>query len=439
MQKTAAYHTLGCKLNFAETSTIARSLTEGGFKTVEFQQKADVYIINTCSVTQNADKECKSIVKKALKSNPEGFVVIVGCYAQLKPEEIAQIPGVDLVLGANEKFNLLQFLQNIEKSSVAQVHSCEIQDADFYESAYSIGDRTRAFLKVQDGCDYKCTYCTIPLARGISRSDTVENILDKAGEIAAQGIQEIVLTGVNIGDYGKGEFGNKKHENTFMELCERLDAETCVNRIRISSIEPNLLKDELIEFTAESQRFVPHFHIPLQSGSDEILKKMKRRYLSGLYTDKVTKIKEVIPHACIGVDVIVGFPGETEEEFLKTYKFLNELNISYLHVFTYSERDNTEAAEMADSVPLNERKRRNKMLRILSEKKRMAFYQSQLGSTRKVLWEEENRNGMMFGYTDNYVRVQTPFDPALINCATDAELVMMNSLGIIDVQLLQPA
>lgn len=439
MQKTAAYHTLGCKLNFAETSTIARNLTNGGFQTVEFEEKADVYIINTCSVTQNADKECKSIVKRALKANPEGFVVIVGCYAQLKPEEIALIPGVDLVLGANEKFNLLNFLQNIDKSTETQVHSCEIQEADFYESAYSIGDRTRAFLKVQDGCDYKCTYCTIPLARGISRSDTVENILAKAGEIAAQGIQEIVLTGVNIGDYGKGEFGNKKHENTFMELCKRLDAETCVNRIRISSIEPNLLKDELIEFTSESQRFVPHFHIPLQSGSDEILKKMKRRYLSDLYLQKVAKIKEVIPHACIGVDVIVGFPGETEEEFLKTYKFLNELNISYLHVFTYSERDNTEAAEMVDSVPLNERKRRNKMLRILSEKKRMAFYQSQLGSTRKVLWEEENRNGMMFGYTDNYVRVQAPFDPALINCATDAELVMMNSLGIIDVQLLQPA
>ncbi|MXV38541.1 tRNA (N(6)-L-threonylcarbamoyladenosine(37)-C(2))-methylthiotransferase MtaB [Flavobacteriaceae bacterium Ap0902] len=439
MQKSAAFYTLGCKLNFSETSTIARNLRDGGYDTVDFNQKADVYVINTCSVTQNADRECKRIVKKALNANPEGFVVIVGCYAQLKPEEIAELPGVDLVLGAKEKFNIVHFLDTLNKSEETQVHSCEIEEADFYESAYSIGDRTRAFLKVQDGCDYKCTYCTIPLARGISRSDTVDNILRKADEISKQGIQEIVLTGVNIGDYGKGEFGNKKHENTFMELCERLDKETKVHRIRISSIEPNLLKNELIEYTTRSQRFVPHFHIPLQSGSDEILKKMKRRYLTGLYQERVSKIKEVMPHACIGVDVIVGFPGETEEEFLKTYNFLNKLDISYLHVFTYSERDNTEAIDFEGVVPIKERKKRNKMLRILSEKKRMAFYQEQLGTTRKVLWEDENREGKMFGYTDNYVRVQAPYQKELVNQLMDVELVMLNPEGVIDAQILQPA
>lgn len=439
MQKSAAFYTLGCKLNFSETSTIARNLVQGGYQTVEFDQKADVYVINTCSVTQNADNECKRIVKKALKANPEGFVVVVGCYAQLKPEEIAELPGVDLVLGAKEKFNIVSFLSSLDKADQAQVHSCEIEEADFYESAYSIGDRTRAFLKVQDGCDYVCTYCTIPLARGISRSDSVENILNKAQEISDQGIQEIVLTGVNIGDYGKGEFGNKKHENTFMELCERLDAETSVHRLRISSIEPNLLKNELIDFTSTSQRFVPHFHIPLQSGSDNILKKMKRRYLTGLYKERVARIKEVMPHACIGVDVIVGFPGETHEEFLKTYNFLNELDISYLHVFTYSERDDTEAIHFDGVVPISERKKRNKMLRILSEKKRMAFYKSQLGSTRKVVWESDNKNGMMHGFTENYVKVQTPYDESLINQLMEVELVMLNPDGIVDVQLLQPA
>lgn len=437
MQKTAAFFTLGCKLNFAETSTIARNLSQNGYQTVEFDQHADVYVINTCSVTQNADKECRSIVKKALKANPDGFVVIVGCYAQLKPEEISELPGVDLVLGAKEKFNIASFLSSLNKSHDTQIHSCEIEEADFYESAYSIGDRTRAFLKVQDGCDYICTYCTIPLARGISRSDSVENILQKAREISNQGIQEIVLTGVNIGDYGKGEFGNKKHENTFMELCERLDSETEVHRIRISSIEPNLLKNELIEFTATSQRFVPHFHIPLQSGSDNILKKMKRRYLTKLYTERVSKIREVMPYACIGVDVIVGFPGETHEEFVKTYNFLNELNISYLHVFTYSERDNTEAIHFENVVPISERKKRNKMLRILSEKKRMAFYKSQLGTTRKVVWESDNKNGMIQGYTDNYIKVQTKFDHSLINQLMEVDLVMLNPEGIVDVQLMQ--
>ena len=415
-QKTVAFHTLGCKLNFAETSTIARQLIGAGYEKVDFDSPAQVYVINTCSVTDNADKECKFHVKRAVKANPEGLVVVLGCYAQLKPEEISAIEGVDLVLGAKEKFNLLNFLDDLRKAEAsAQVHSCEIEGADFFIGSYSIGDRTRAFLKVQDGCDYKCTYCTIPMARGISRSDTIENIVKNAKEIAGQNIKEIVLTGVNIGDYGKGEFGNKKHEHTFLDLVKELNKVEGIERIRISSIEPNLLKDETIELVAESQNFVPHFHIPLQSGSDEILKKMKRRYLTALYTNRVKKIREMLPDACIGVDVIVGFPGETEEKFLETYKFLSELPISYLHVFTYSERDNTEAVEMEGVVPISERKKRNKMLRILSEKKKMAFYQSQIGKTLPVLWEHEEKNGMMFGFTDNYVRVQKPYDPASIN------------------------
>ena len=415
-QKTVAFHTLGCKLNFAETSTIARQLIGAGYEKVDFDSPAQVYVINTCSVTDNADKECKFHVKRAVKANPEGLVVVLGCYAQLKPEEISAIEGVDLVLGAKEKFNLLNFLDDLRKAEAsAQVHSCEIEDADFFIGSYSIGDRTRAFLKVQDGCDYKCTYCTIPMARGISRSDTIENIVKNAKEIAGQNIKEIVLTGVNIGDYGKGEFGNKKHEHTFLDLVKELNKVEGIERIRISSIEPNLLKDETIELVAESQNFVPHFHIPLQSGSDEILKKMKRRYLTALYTNRVKKIREMLPDACIGVDVIVGFPGETEEMFLETYKFLSELPISYLHVFTYSERDNTEAVEMEGVVPISERKKRNKMLRILSEKKKMAFYQSQIGKTLPVLWEHEEKNGMMFGFTDNYVRVQKLYDPASIN------------------------
>ena len=414
--KTVAFHTLGCKLNFAETSTIARQLIGAGYEKVDFDSPAQVYVINTCSVTDNADKECKFHVKRAVKANPEGLVVVLGCYAQLKPEEISAIEGVDLVLGAKEKFNLLNFLDDLRKAEAsAQVHSCEIEDADFFIGSYSIGDRTRAFLKVQDGCDYKCTYCTIPMARGISRSDTIENIVKNAKEIAGQNIKEIVLTGVNIGDYGKGEFGNKKHEHTFLDLVKELNKVEGIERIRISSIEPNLLKDETIELVAESQNFVPHFHIPLQSGSDEILKKMKRRYLTALYTNRVKKIREMLPDACIGVDVIVGFPGETEEKFLETYKFLSELPISYLHVFTYSERDNTEAVEMEGVVPISERKKRNKMLRILSEKKKMAFYQSQIGKTLPVLWEHEEKNGMMFGFTDNYVRVLKPYDPASIN------------------------
>ncbi len=433
LNKTAAYHTLGCKLNFAETSTIARQLTETGYSKVNFDEKADVYVINTCSVTENADRECKLHVKRAMKANPEGLVVIVGCYAQLKPEEISEIEGVDLVLGAKEKFNILSYLEDLEKQATGIVHSCEIEQADFFIGSYSIGDRTRAFLKVQDGCDYKCTYCTIPLARGISRSDTIENVLKNAKEIASKNIKEIVLTGVNIGDYGKGEFGNKKHEHTFLDLIKELDQVEGIERIRISSIEPNLLKNESIELVSQSKSFVPHFHIPLQSGCDDLLKKMKRRYLTQLYADRISKIREVMPDAAIGVDVIVGFPGETEEKFLETYNFLTELPISYLHVFTYSERENTEAAEMEGVVPIPERKKRNKMLRILSGKKKMAFYATQLGKTLPVLWEHENKNGMMYGFTENYVRVQKPFDSSSVNEIEKVQLQKIESDGNVSV------
>lgn len=430
--KTAAFHTLGCKLNFAETSTIARQLTGAGYEKVSFDEKASVYVINTCSVTENADRECKFHVKRAMKANPDGLVVILGCYAQLKPEEISAIEGVDLVLGAKEKFNILSYLDDLQKTeSHGLIHSCEIDEADFFIGSYSIGDRTRAFLKVQDGCDYKCTYCTIPLARGISRSDTIENVVKNAMEIASKGIKEIVLTGVNIGDYGKGEFGNKKHEHTFLDLISELDKVEGIERIRISSIEPNLLKDESIELVAKSKSFVPHFHIPLQSGSDDLLKLMKRRYLTKLYTDRIAKIREVMPDSCIGVDVIVGFPGETEEKFLETYNFLNELPISYLHVFTYSERENTEAAEMRGVVPIPERKQRSKMLRILSEKKKMAFYRTQIGKTLPVLWEHENKNGVMYGFTENYVRVQKPFDENSINTIETLKLNKIESDGTV--------
>ncbi|NDH78092.1 MAG: tRNA (N(6)-L-threonylcarbamoyladenosine(37)-C(2))-methylthiotransferase MtaB, partial [Flavobacteriia bacterium] len=420
---TVAFHTLGCKLNFAETSTIAKDMVEGGFERVEFQDPADIYIINTCSVTENADRETRNIIGRALRANPDGFIVVVGCYAQLKPEQIMELPGVDLVLGATEKFNVRQFLGALEKTKgEAEVHSCEIEDANTFVSSYSAGDRTRAFLKVQDGCDYKCTYCTIPLARGISRSDTLENVVAKAQEIAEAGIPEIVLTGVNVGDYGKGEFGNKKHESTFLELVQALDAQVPVERMRISSIEPNLLRDEIITFTAQSQKFVPHFHLPLQSGSDTILKLMKRRYMTALYRKRVAAVKAANPDTCIGVDVIVGFPGETDELFAETYNLLNELDISYLHVFTYSERENTLAANMDGVVPIPERKRRNKMLRILSEKKKRAFYESQLGQVRPVLFEAENKEGFMLGYTDNYVRVKTYWNPQWANTTKSLKL-----------------
>ena len=431
--KTAAYHTLGCKLNFAETSTIARELTDAGYNRVEFDQSADVYVINTCSVTENADKECKYHVKRAMKANPEGLVVVVGCYAQLKPEEIANIDGVDLVLGAKEKFNVLSYLEDLQKSDEGIVHSCEIEEADSFIGSYSIGDRTRAFLKVQDGCDYKCTYCTIPLARGISRSDTIENVLKNAKEISDRGIKEIVLTGVNIGDYGKGEFGNKRHEHTFLDLIKELNQVEGIERIRISSIEPNLLKDEAIDLVSQSDSFVPHFHIPLQSGSDDLLKKMKRRYLTKLYSDRISKIREVMPNCAVGVDVIVGFPGETDEKFLETYNYLNSLPISYLHVFTYSERDNTEAVDMDGVVPVEVRKRRNKMLRILSEMKKREFYEIQLGKTFPVLWEHENKDGYMFGFTENYVRVQKPFDIDFVNVIERVKLVKIENDGTVSV------
>jgi len=385
-EKNVAFYTLGCKLNFSETSTIARNFENEGFKRVDFEETADIYVINTCSVTDNADKRFKSIVKNALKKNSNAFIIAVGCYAQLKPEELAAVDGVDLVLGATEKFNVTSYINDLTKNNIGEVHSCEISEADFYVGSYSIGDRTRAFLKVQDGCDYKCTYCTIPLARGISRSDTLENVLNNAKEISSKGIKEIVLTGVNIGDYGKGEFGNKKHEHTFLELVRKLDRVEGIHRLRISSIEPNLLKDETIDFVSKSDSFVPHFHIPLQSGSDELLKKMKRRYRVQTYTNRVHKIKEVMPNACIGVDVIVGFPGETDELFLETYNYLNEMDISYLHVFTYSERPNTEAVNLEGVVPKKVRAKRSKMLRGLSAKKRRSFYESQLGKEANVLF-----------------------------------------------------
>ena len=435
-KKRVAFYTLGCKLNFSETSTIARNLQEEGFERVDFEEVADMYVINTCSVTENADKQFKQVVRKAMKLNDKAFVAAVGCYAQLKPEELADVDGVDLVLGATEKFKLADYINDLSKNDFGQVHSCEIAEADFYVGSYSIGDRTRAFLKVQDGCDYKCTYCTIPLARGISRSDALENVLQNAAEISKQGIKEIVLTGVNIGDYGKGEFGNKKHEHTFLDLVKALDEVEGIERLRISSIEPNLLKNETIDFVSKSRTFVPHFHIPLQSGSNEILGKMKRRYQREVYTDRVANIRQVMPHACIGVDVIVGFPGETDEHFLETYHFLNDLDISYLHVFTYSERDNTEAAVMEGVVPNNVRAKRSKMLRGLSVKKRRAFYDSQLGTQRTVLFEGENKEGYIHGFTENYVKVKTPWDPALVNTLHEVQLTRIDEDGSVRMEFI---
>lgn len=413
--KKVAFYTLGCKLNFSETSTIARDFQNKGFERVDFEEVADIYVINTCSVTDNADKRFKSIVRAALKKNEKAFLIAVGCYAQLKPEELANIDGVDLVLGATEKFKVTDYLNDLSKNDLGEVHSCEIEDANFYVGSYSIGDRTRAFLKVQDGCDYKCTYCTIPLARGISRSDTLDNVINNATEISKKGIKEIVLTGVNIGDYGKGEFGNKKHDHTFLDLIRALDHVDGIERLRISSIEPNLLNKDIISFVASSRIFVPHFHIPLQSGSDELLRSMKRRYPLNLYTDRVQQIKKSMPNACIGVDVIVGYPGETDELFLETYKYLSDLDISYLHVFTYSERPNTEAIDLPGAVPLKVRAKRSKMLRGLSVKKRRAFYESQIGKKATVLFESENKEGFINGFTENYVKVKTPFDKELIN------------------------
>ena len=431
--KKVAFHTLGCKLNFAETSTIARQFSED-FDRVDFSEAADVYVINTCSVTENADKRFKTLVKQALSINESAFVIAVGCYAQLKPEELASVNGVDLVLGATEKFKVLDYINDLTKNDMGEVHSCEIEEADFYVGSYSIGDRTRAFLKVQDGCDYKCTYCTIPLARGISRSNTLQNVLNNASEIASQGVREIVLTGVNIGDYGKGEFGNKKHEHTFFELVQELDRVEGIDRVRISSIEPNLLKNETIEFVSKSHAFVPHFHIPLQSGSNELLKKMRRRYQKELYVDRVQAIKKHMPDACIGVDVIVGFPGETDAHFLETYHFLSELDVSYLHVFTYSERDNTLAATMEGVVPVNVRKKRSKMLRGLSVKKRRSFYQSQLGKVKKVLFEAENKQGYIYGFTENYVKIRTPWNPEWVNTIHSVQLLEIDESGWVRIE-----
>ncbi|MDH5413788.1 MAG: tRNA (N(6)-L-threonylcarbamoyladenosine(37)-C(2))-methylthiotransferase MtaB [Flavobacteriaceae bacterium] len=430
-QKKVAFYTLGCKLNFSETSTIARSFQEKNYRRVDFNDNADIYVINTCSVTDNADKRFKTIVKSALKQNKEAFLIAIGCYAQLKPEELAAVDGVDLVLGATEKFKVTDYIHNLSKNDIGEVHSCEIEDANFYESSYSIGDRTRAFLKVQDGCDYKCTYCTIPLARGISRSDTLNNVLKNAQIISEQGIKEIVLTGVNIGDYGKGEFGNKVHEHTFFDLVQALDKVDGIHRFRISSIEPNLLNNETIDFVLNSNSFVPHFHIPLQSGSDELLKKMKRRYLRSTFTDRVETIKKTMPNACIGVDVIVGFPGETDAMFLETYNYLNELDISYLHVFTYSERPNTEAVLLERVVPKNIRHKRSKMLRGLSVKKRRAFYESQLGKSLTVLFESENKEGYIYGFTENYVKVKTTWNPELVNTLHQVKLTKIDNEGIV--------
>ncbi|WP_242119406.1 tRNA (N(6)-L-threonylcarbamoyladenosine(37)-C(2))-methylthiotransferase MtaB [Aestuariivivens sediminicola] len=431
MNKKVAFYTLGCKLNFSETSTIARRFTNEGFDRVDFSEKADIYVINTCSVTENADRRFKTIVKQAQKANPKAFIAAVGCYAQLKPEELADVNGVDLVLGATEKFKITDYINDLSKNDFGEIHSCEIGEADFYVGSYSLGDRTRAFLKVQDGCDYKCTYCTIPLARGISRSDTLNNVLKNAREISQQNIKEIVLTGVNIGDYGKGEFGNKRHEHTFLDLVTELDKVRGIERIRISSIEPNLLQNETIDLVSRSRTFVPHFHIPLQSGSNVILKKMKRRYVRELYAERVAKIREVMPHACIGVDVIVGFPGETDAHFLETYHFLNALDISYLHVFTYSERDATEAAAMDGVIPKQVRSKRSKMLRALSVKKRRAFYESQLGTIRTVLFESENKEGFIHGFTENYIKVKTHWNPELSNTLHDIELTKIDDDGAV--------
>lgn len=426
---TAAFYTLGCKLNFAETSTIARDLTSKGFEKVGFEQGADVYVINTCSVTDHADRKCKKVVAEALRFNKDAKVVIVGCYAQLKPEEIAKIPGVDLVLGAHEKFNISGFLSDLKQKGSPVIAQRKIKETNFFIPSYSMGDRTRTFLKVQDGCDYVCAFCTIPLARGSSRNQSIDKTVEVAREIAASEVKEVVLSGVNIGDFGKST------NETFFDLIKALDDVDDINRIRISSIEPNLLTHEIIDFVAGSQRFLPHFHIPLQSGSDKILKLMRRRYEREIYRSRVELIKKRMPHACIGVDVIVGFPGETEEDFRDTYDFLNNLDVSYLHVFTYSERPKTTAIKMEGKVHVAERKKRNEMLTILSEKKRHAFYQSQIGSIRPVLFEAENKGAMMYGFTDNYVKVELPYDPAMVNEIHDFKLKSINQDGLVTGQL----
>ena len=428
---TVAFQTLGCKLNFSETSTLARKFVEAGYECVPFEMKADVYVINTCSVTENADKKFTTLSRQTRQRNPDAFLIAVGCYTQLQPEELAKEDSVDLVLGAKEKFDIISYLSDLSRPDQTQVHACAIEETDTYVGSYAIGERTRAFLKVQDGCDYKCTYCTIPQARGISRSDTLDNVIRQAKEIVDQGIKEIVLTGVNIGDYGKGEFGNKKHEHTFFELVQALDEVEAIERFRISSIEPNLLTEKLIEFVAHSKRFVPHFHIPLQSGNNEILGQMRRRYQRELYVDRVNQIKRLMPDACIGVDVIVGFPGESDKHFLDTYAFLVDLPVSYLHVFSYSERPNTPAAEMKNQVSKTIKNKRSKMLRGLSAKKRHAFYESQLQKTKTILFEAENKEGYIQGFTENYVKVRIPWDPTLQNQTRSATLAEIDNKGMV--------
>jgi threonylcarbamoyladenosine tRNA methylthiotransferase MtaB len=429
--KKVAFYTLGCKLNYSETSTIGRMFEEKGYQKVEFSQQPDIFIINTCSVTENADKKCAKIVREAKKISPDSYVTIVGCYAQLKPTEISQIPGVDAVLGAAEKFRLIELLDGFVKEKQPKVLAQEIKNTTSFVGAYSYGDRTRTFLKVQDGCDYSCTFCTIPLARGESRSDMPENVLKNALDIAASGVKEIVLTGVNLGDYG---IINGERVYKFFDLVRQLDNITDIERFRISSIEPNLLTDEIIEFVAQSKRFVPHFHIPLQSGSDKILKLMRRRYLRDLYAERVAKIKQVMPHCCIGVDVITGFPGETDNDFLETYQFLNELDISYLHVFTYSERANTLAAEMKNTVSMKKRNERTTMLRSLSEKKKRYFYEQHIGKTYNVLFENDVENAMMYGFTENYIRVKAKYDPLLVNELKKVVLTNIDADGTVAVK-----
>jgi threonylcarbamoyladenosine tRNA methylthiotransferase MtaB len=434
--KKVAFYTLGCKLNYSETSTISRKFEENGYQKVDFTDKPDIFIINTCSVTENADKKCHKIVREARAISPDAYVAIIGCYAQLKPKEIAEIPGVDAVLGAAEKFRLVELLDGFVRSPQPVVMASDIETANQFNTSYSISDRTRTFLKVQDGCDYSCSFCTIPLARGGSRSDSIENILKTAREIAKTDVKEIVLTGVNTGDFG---IQNGERKERFIQLIHALDDVDGIERFRISSIEPNLLTDEIIEFVAQSKRFVPHFHIPLQSGSNKILKLMRRRYQRELYTERVAKIKSLMPHCCIGVDVIVGFPGETHEDFLETYQFINGLDISYLHVFTYSERENTLAATMPASVPLRERNERSRMLHILSDKKRRSFYESSIGLETKVLFENDIEDGYMHGFTDNYVRVAAKYDPLLIYEMKHVILTDINAKGLMEVREVESA
>ncbi len=418
-RRSVAFHTLGCKLNYSETSTLSRILENDGFEKKEFDDLADVYVINTCSVTGNADKECRQLVRRIQRKSPESLVVITGCYAQLKPKEIAAIPGVDLVLGAAEKFNIGTHLKELAKGDSTKISSCDIEEVSGFNASFSLNDRTRTFLKVQDGCDYNCSFCTIPMARGKSKSDTIENVVQHARELANNNVKEIVLTGVNLGDFGKGFNGNKKHEESFFDLIKELDKVEGIERYRISSIEPNLLTNEIIEFVANSKNFMPHFHIPLQSGSNKILSMMRRRYKRELYAERASLIKTLMPHCAIGVDVIVGFPGETDEDFNETFKFLHSLDISYLHVFTYSERDNTKALEIKPVVPMQVRHERNKILRNLSYKKMQFFTQQHKGQTRKVLFEDHNKDGMMEGYTDNYIRIAAPYRVAWANEIVD--------------------